>query len=87
MKMETKMNDPVLEEGIAILFKKMGPVKAIEFFQKMGLNNGDSVKELESFSEKKSKEVVMEGIRRMRNAKIKNNGRTSSNKGRNIQNE
>ena len=42
------------------IFKELGPVKTIEFFQRLGINKGDSVKEIESITEKMSREEVIE---------------------------
>ena len=64
--METEMHHPLVEKGIAALFKELGPVETIEFFQKLGINEGDSVKEIETITEKMSKEEVMEGIKKTR---------------------
>lgn len=58
----------VLTKGIEVLFKELGPVKTIEFFQVLGINNGDSLKEIESITGKLSKEEVLHGIRNSRNS-------------------
>lgn len=60
------MHHPLVEKGIATLFKELGPVETIEFFQKLGINRGDSVKEIESITEKISKEEVMGSIEKAR---------------------
>ena len=60
--MKSKIYHPLVEKGIATLFKDLGPVKTIEFFQCLGINKGDSVKEIESITEKMSKEDIMKGI-------------------------
>ncbi|MEK6869094.1 MAG: hypothetical protein AABX74_02610 [Nanoarchaeota archaeon] len=60
-----------LEKGIKVLFEKLGPVKTIEFFQALGLNKGDSLKEIESKTEKISKEEVSNALKKLRNAKNK----------------
>ena len=56
----------VMEKGIAALYKELGPVKTIEFFQRLGINKGDSVKEIESITERMSKEDIMKGIKKSR---------------------
>ena len=58
----TKKN--VLREGIKVLFKELGHVKTIEFFQLLGINKGNTLKEIESITEKLSKEEVLYGIRK-----------------------
>jgi hypothetical protein len=67
--METEMHHPLVEKGIAALFKELGPVKTIEFFQRLGINKGDSVKEIESITEKMGKEDIIKGIRKGRKNK------------------
>ena len=64
--METEMHHPLVERGIATLFKELGPVETIEFFQRLGINRGDSVREIESITERMSKERIMAGIRKAR---------------------
>ena len=51
------------------VFKKLGPAKAIEFFQRLGINKGDSVKEIESITEKMGKEDIIKGIKKARKNK------------------
>ena len=62
----TKKN--VLTEGIEVLFKELGSAKTIEFFQLLGINKGDSLKEIKSITEKLSKEEVLYGIKKARHS-------------------
>ena len=62
--MANNLHHPLVEKGIAALFKELGPVETIEFFQRLGVRKGDSVKEIESITEKMSKEDIMKGIRK-----------------------
>ena len=64
--MEAEMHHPLVEKGIEALFKELGPVETLEFFQKLGINRGDSVKEIEAITERMSKEEIMEGIKKKR---------------------
>ena len=64
--MESEMHHPLVEKGIGTLFKELGPVKTIEFFQRLGINKGDSVREIESLTERMNKEEVMKGIKKAR---------------------
>ena len=64
--MKTNSKATSLEKGIRIIFKELGPAKTIEFFQSLGINKGDSVKEIESITEKLSKEEILEEIRKAR---------------------
>ena len=60
------MVDKILEKGMKILYKELGPVNAIKFLQALGINKGDSVKEIESITEKLSKEEILEKVRKAR---------------------
>ena len=60
------MVDEILEKGMKILYKELGPVNAIKFLQALGINKGDSVKEIESITEKLSKEEILEKVRKAR---------------------
>ena len=62
--METRLETSMIEDGVEAVFKKLGPSKAIKFFQSMGISKGDSVKEIESVTEKMTKEQVIEMIKR-----------------------
>ena len=48
------------------VFKKLGPVKAVKFFQNMGIGKGDSVKEIEGITEKFSRKEALERLRKYR---------------------
>ena len=64
--MANDLHHPLVEKGIATLFKELGPVETIEFFQRLGVRNGDSVKEIASITEQMSKDDIMKGIRKAR---------------------
>jgi len=51
---------------IEAVFKKLGPVKAIKFFQSRGINKGDSVKEIESITEKFSRKEALERLKKFK---------------------
>ena len=63
--MKTKLKTSMIEEGVEAVFKKLGTSKAIKFFQSMGISKGDSVKEIESVTEKMTKEQVIEMIKKV----------------------
>ncbi len=48
------------------VFKKLGTVKAIKFFQSMGISKGDSVKEIESITEKFSRKEALEMLKKFK---------------------
>lgn len=64
------METTLIEEGIEAVFKKLGTVKAIKFFQSMGINKGDSVKEIESITEKMTREEVIELMKKASKGRI-----------------
>ena len=56
----------LLERGISVLYKELGPIEAIKFLQKLGISKGDSVKEIESITEKFSRREALERLRKYR---------------------
>ena len=62
--METRLESSMIEEGVEAVFRKLGAVRAIKFFQSMGINKGDSLKEIESKTEKMSREQVINMIKK-----------------------
>ena len=60
------MESTLIEEGVEAVFKKLGTVKAIKFFQSMGINKGDSVKELKNVTSKLSREEVIKLMKKAR---------------------
>ena len=57
------MVDKILEKGMKILYKELGPVNAIKFLQALGINKGDSVKEIERITKKLSREEVLQRLK------------------------
>ena len=62
MKQEIKEN--IIEEGIHVLYRKMGASKAIKFFQLVGINKGDTLKEIEAITQKLSREQSLRLVRK-----------------------
>ena len=62
----------LLEEGLEVLYKKLGVVKATQFVHLLSLGSGDSVKEIEAKTEKMNKAQALSFLSkiRKRNAKI-----------------
>lgn len=54
----------LLEKGIAVLYKELGPNQTIKFLQSFGINRGDSVKEIESITEKFSRKEALEMLKK-----------------------
>ena len=55
-----------MEKGIAVLYRELGPVQTIKFLQRLGINRGDSLKEIESITEKFSRKEALERLKRAR---------------------
>ena len=70
------MHHPLVEKGIATLFKELGPVGTIEFLQRLGINEGDTVIEIESLTEKMSKEEIMKSMKKSKNISRKRGAST-----------
>ena len=60
------VQNTLLERGISVLYKELGPVEAVKFLQKLGISKGDSVKEIESITEKFSRKEALERLRKYR---------------------
>lgn len=56
----------LMEKGIAVLYRELGPVQTIKFLQRLGINRGDSLKEIESITEKFSRKEALERLKRAR---------------------
>jgi len=67
--MNTMIAEEILEEGVETIYKNLGSIKAIKFFQMMGLNKGNSVAELEQKTKAMSKEEVIGLIKKIRQEK------------------
>ena len=60
--MKAELAEDIFEEGIEALYEKLGAIKAIKFFQLVGVTRGDTLKEIEEKTEKMSKEEVLKLI-------------------------
>ncbi len=56
----------LLERGIAVLYKELGPNETIKFLQNLGVNSGDSVKEIESITEKYSRKEALDKLKKFK---------------------
>lgn len=56
----------LLEKGIAILYRELGPNETIKFLQNLGVNSGDSVKEIESITEKYSRKEALDNLKKFK---------------------
>ncbi|OGC08701.1 hypothetical protein A2230_05785 [candidate division WOR-1 bacterium RIFOXYA2_FULL_36_21] len=68
--MSYNFRDEVVEEGLNILYKNLGAVKATKFLQILTIPKSDSVKDIEGITEGMNKETVLSLI-----AKTKENNK------------
>ena len=57
-------DDNILRKGVKVLYKELGAVQTIEFFRLLGINKGDSLKEIESITKNMSKEEILSLIKK-----------------------
>ena len=62
--MSSNLQTTLLERGISVLYKELGPVEAVTFLQKLRISRGDSVKEIESITEKFSRGEALERLKK-----------------------
>ena len=67
--MSSNLQTTLLERGISVLYKELGPAEAVKFLQKLGVSKGDSVTEIESITEKFSREEALERLKNYRKRK------------------
>lgn len=60
--MVTVSKELLLKEAVEVLFKQLGPEKAIKFLQLSGICRGNSVKEIESQTEVMTEEEAVNFI-------------------------
>jgi hypothetical protein len=60
--MKTDLAEDIFEEGLDVLYEKLGAIKTIKFFQLVGVTRGDTLKEIEEKTERMSKEEVLKLI-------------------------
>lgn len=64
--MKQEMKENIIEEGVSVLYREMGPSKAIKFFQLVGINRGDTLKEIEAITQRLSREQSLRLVRKER---------------------
>ena len=62
--MKAEFKEDLLEEGVQTLYEEFGPAKTIKFFQLVGIQNGDTLKEIEELTQKLSKEEALRLVRK-----------------------
>ena len=62
--MSSNLQTTLLERGISVLYKELGPVEAVKFLQKLGISKGDSVNDIESITEKFSRKEALERLKK-----------------------
>jgi len=61
----------LLEKGLDILFREMGIVKTLKFIQLISLGKGDAMQEIETKTEKMSREEALTFINKIRQQNVK----------------
>lgn len=64
---ETNFSEEIISEGLNLLYKNLGPLKATKFLQILSVPKGDSVSEIEGKTEGITKEKALELINTTRN--------------------
>jgi hypothetical protein len=57
--MNMKTEEKLIEEGVHVLYDELGAAKTIKFFQLVGVPRGDTLKEIETITEKFSREEAL----------------------------
>lgn len=60
--MKGALGEEILQEGIEALFERLGAVKATKFLQMVSVSKGDTVREIETQTEKMTKDEVLKMI-------------------------
>lgn len=60
--MKGALAEEILREGIELLFERLGAVKATKFLQLVSVSKGDTVQEIETQTEKMTKDEVLKMI-------------------------
>ncbi len=61
MKKELKEN--LVKRGVQTLYREFGPVKTVKFFQLVGINKGDTLREIEEITKKMTKKEALAFVR------------------------
>ena len=64
--MKTIVAEDIVDEGVHLLYKELGPVKTIKFFQLIGAYRDDTLKEIEEKTSKMSKKEALDLINKVR---------------------
>ena len=59
-------HEKIVEEGVHVLYEELGPEKTIRFFQLMGIQRGDTLKEIEEMTEKMSKAEAINLVKKVK---------------------
>ncbi len=56
-------NEELVRRGIAAVFARLGPVDSIRFFQSIGIQRGDTLKEIEGITQRFTRKEALELVR------------------------
>ncbi len=56
--------EDLLKEGVEALYEEFGPIKTIKFLQMVGLQKGDTLKEIETITQNLSKQQALKIVKK-----------------------
>ena len=59
-------HETIVEEGVHVLYEELGPEKTIRFFQLVGVQRGDTLKEIEEITRNLSKQDAINLVRKVK---------------------
>ncbi|MBI2137542.1 hypothetical protein HYU12_03420 [Candidatus Woesearchaeota archaeon] len=64
--MMTALKEHLVRQGIEALYAKLGTAKTLRFFQMIGVNQGNTLEEIESVTSKLSREQAIKLVKKAR---------------------
>lgn len=64
--MKTMIVEDILNDGVRVLYKELGPIKTVKFFQLIGVSRGNTLKEIEEKTSKMSRKEALDLINKVK---------------------
>lgn len=64
--MKTIYNKDLVKEGVQTLYEEFGPLKTIKFFQLIGIQKGDTLKEIEEITKNLNKKEALKLVNKVK---------------------
>lgn len=64
--MKAEIKEDLVGEGIRKLYKEFGPVRTIKFFKLLGVNKGDTLREIEEQTARLSRKGAIRLVKRVK---------------------